>query len=84
MTPRDVLKTALQVLLTAAAVKAALSTLSRPFSGAGVAPSVRLRQSMGGGAYPVEGLRADIRRPGRRLTHSQTRGPHHLNYEDLL
>lgn len=43
--------TMLQLILTAAALKAALATLSRPMQGAGTAPSIRNKRL---GSVPVE------------------------------
>jgi len=44
MTPLRVAKVLFNILVTAAAIKAALGTLSRPIQGAGVPPSVRRKR----------------------------------------
>lgn len=53
MTPKELGKTLFSIIVTAAALKAALGTLSRPMQGGGTPPSVRNRRL---GQVPVEGL----------------------------
>ena len=61
------------VILTAAAVKAALGTLSRPMAGVGVAPSLRRR----GVLLPLEGIDDDWKL-------DTLQGGDAIDYEDLL
>jgi len=68
----------MQVVLTAAAVKAALGTLSRPMQGVGLAPSLRNRRL---GQVPLEDLDGlwDYDYDPRRWERDWA-----LDYEDIL